>query len=324
MKTRGLILIAASCIFLCNPCSTKGQIQPLADQYLVNNFLTNPAFAGTTRLSPLYASVRKQWMGISNSPVYESITFHKGLIEKGQRFNPRGFLNRGENSFSKVGVGGGLFNLDYGSTAQTGLHLDYAYHVFLRSGRLSFGLAAMYQNLRIRTDNFVRPDGDLFDDLLDPAALLMTHFVDANAGVHFTGNYFYLGGSVIDMFNSRIRFGDVRLDPGGWDKNHNYFLSRSFYGYAGMTPFIGRQFSVEPSIIVKYSLPTGVKFQVNALITIAEIFDVGLVYRFKESVGLFVGVSSKNMVFKYQFEAPFGTDLGFGFITNQVLIGYLL
>jgi hypothetical protein len=91
-----------------------------------------------------------------------------------------------------------------------------------------------------------------------------------------------------------------------------------------MTPFNGGQFSIEPSIILKYSLPTGFKFQVNALFGIGDIFDVGMLYRFKESVGLFIAVTSNNMVFRYQFEAPFGTDLGIGFITNQVLIGYLL
>ncbi len=300
-----------------------GQVRLFSDQFLINDFFINPAITGTLRKSPLAVSARQQWMGVKTAPVYENITFHKSLVEKGQRFNQRGFLNRGENSFGKIGVGAGLWNQKYGSVNQLGIHLNYAYHVYLDKGRLSFGLAVLYQQLAINTGNFIRPDGNMTDDLLDPATNEVTHFVDASPGIHYYSNYFFAGASVIQLFNSKVRFGDYISSPLN-DSNRNLFLPRTFYLYGGMTPVIGRDFILKPSIILKYSEPARFSFQANLVVTILENFDVGLLYRFKESLGFFIGIKASNVLIRYQFESPLGSSLKSRYLTNQVLIGYLL
>ncbi len=311
-------------ILLCLPVQfCLAQAPPFSDQFLTNSFLTNPAITGTSRQAPLTVSIRQQWMGIKSAPVYQTISYHKSLIEKGKRFNYRGFLNRGENSYGKIGIGGGLFNFKYGSVTQMGLHLDYAYHVYLKKGRVSFGLAPLYQQFAINTGNFIRPDGNILDNLLDPAAREVTHFFDAAAGVHYSSGKWFAGLSGVELFNSKVRFGSIQLDPAG-DASQNYFLARTFYAYGGITPMIGKNFTIKPSVILKYSQPAGIGIQANILVSYNDNIEAGFLYRYKESYGFFLGLKAMNVLIRYQFETPAGSTAGSRFLTNQILVGYLL
>jgi type IX secretion system PorP/SprF family membrane protein len=308
-----------------------GQVPPFSDQFLVNSFLTNPALAGTSRLAPLTVSVRQQWMGLTTAPLYQAISYHKSMMEKGQRYNPRGLLNRGENSFGKIGIGGGLFNMNYGAVNQLGIHLDYGYHVFLNNGRLSFGLAVLYQRFAIKTDNFIRPDGTLPDEFLDNLAELngTVNIFDATVGTHYQSNFFFAGGSVINLFNSSVRFkSDLMFDQDG-TKYTNRFLSRTAYLYGGISPSIGKYLAIKPSVLVKFNTPEGFSFQGNAIISFSEKVETGALFRYainsrEESIGLFLGIKALNVLIRYQFEYPIGTALGPNRITNQILLGYLL
>ncbi len=321
MKLKSKILILG--ILLTLPSQLcKGQVPAFSDQFLVNNFLINPAIAGTSLQSPLTLSIRRQWMGIATAPVYQTISYHKSMVEKGRRFNQRGFLNRGENTFAKVGLGGGLFNFKYGAVTQLGVHLDYAYHVFLDNGRLSFGLAPLYQQFSINTGDFIRPDGDKTDPLLDGTKEVSRYF-DASVGINYQSKSVFGGASIIELFNSRVRFGSKILNPAG-DANHNYYLARTVYAYGGISPALGKHFILKPSVMVKYSEPTGIRFQANVVISYDDYIESGLLYRFQESAGFFLGIKALRVLIRYQFEYPLGAVTGINFLTNQILVGYLL
>jgi type IX secretion system PorP/SprF family membrane protein len=300
-----------------------GQISPLSDQYLINPFLTNPAIAGTSRYSPLALSARQQWLGMNGAPVYETISFHKTMLARRQRFNPRGFLNRGENAFGKVGLGGGAFNLSAGPVSQVGVFLDYAYHVYLEQGRLSFGLAPMYHQFIINKSKFVPPDGTNPDPILDNTGNEVLHFLDANAGVHFMGEHLTAGLSVVQMFNSIVGFGDFSFDTQEVPLQ-NSWLQRAFYTYAGYNFGLGNNLMLEPSFLLKYSSFTGLKPQAHLVCTVNKDYQMGLFWRYQESIGFFAGIRAGQVIFRYQFESPVGAKLPVGFISNQILAGYLL
>jgi type IX secretion system PorP/SprF family membrane protein len=301
----------------------QAQVTPLADQYLINSFLTNPAFAGTGSGSPLSVSARQQWLGISGAPSWQSVTYHRTLNAKQQRFNPRGFVNKGGNEFGKVGLGGGLFSVKYGAISQVGLHLDYAYHVFLGTGRLSFGLAPMYFQYVINKSGFITPDGTMTDPLIDGDAREVLHFVDVNAGVNYYSSSFFAGFSTVQLFNSSVSFGDLSF-PSVGEFSDNPWLARSFYLYGGVTPEISKNLVLEPSLVVKYNKQSGPGFQVNLKAIIYENFQAGMLYHFKESAGFFAGVRFNDLIFRYQFEFPIGTDMQVRFTTNSIMAGILL
>jgi len=300
-----------------------GQITPLADQYLINPFLTNPAIAGTRSFSPVTLSVRQQGLDMPGAPVYETVTWHQSLLERRERFNPRGFLNRGENAFGKVGIGAGLFNIQYGFFRQIGIHTDYSYHVYLDKGRLSFGLAPVYHMLIIDKTSLSRPDPDIWDEVLDGDPTEIIHFLDVNAGIHYFSRRFFGGISVIQLLNSGVSFGGLSYLTGE-DLWQNPWLSRSFYGYGGLAIELSDQLLLEPSALIKYSKRTGAGLQVHVSLTLYENFETGLFWRYNEALGLFAGFRSGSILFRYQFEAPAGKRMVSGFVANQVLVGYLI
>jgi len=310
-------------LFLSLTGLVSGQISPLADQYLLNPFLTNPAFAGTGSKSPLNIGVRQQWLGFRGAPSWQSGTYHTSLNSKKQHFNPRGFVNKGENSFGNVGLGGGVFNVKYGAISQVGLHLDYAYHIYMGKGRLSLGLATMYHHFIIGKSGFLRPDGSGYDPLIDEDNKEVLHFFDVNAGAHYYSDLFFGGFSVVQLLNSSVSFGDLSF-PSVWEFSDNPWLSRNLYLYGGVTPAITKNLTIEPSVLLKYNTQNGFGFQVNLKATINEIFQGGLLYRFKESAGFFAGIRYGDLIFRYQFESPLGTAVQTRFTTNSVLLGVLL
>ena len=48
-------------------------------QYLVNPYLSNPAVAGTTLDSPIYATVRNQWAGFDGAPRTQVLSGYTSL-----------------------------------------------------------------------------------------------------------------------------------------------------------------------------------------------------------------------------------------------------
>ena len=308
--------------FTCMATLLQGQISPLADQFLINSFLTNPAIAGTGTRAPLCIAARQQWLGIKGAPVWQSATLHTSLNEKKRHFNPRGFINKGENAFSNVGIGGGLFNIKYGAISQAGIHLDYAYHVYLGKGRLSFGLAPMYQQYVINKSGFIPPDGTDPDPLIDGDTKEVMHFIDVNAGVHYFSDKLFAGFSAVQLFNSTVSFGDLSFPTLG-EFSENPYLARSFYLYGGIPAQLGKNVILEPSVLLKYNGQSGFGFLVNLRVIIHENFQAGILYHFRESAGFFAGVQMGDLIFRYQFEAPLGTAVLTRFTTNQVMVGYL-
>jgi type IX secretion system PorP/SprF family membrane protein len=267
-------------------------------------------------------TARQQWLGIKGAPTWQSATYHTMLNAKKQRFNPRGFVNKYENAFGNIGLGGGLFNVRYGAINQAGLHLDYAYHVYLGKGRLSFGLAPMYQQFVINKSGFIPPDGNAPDPLIDRGGKEVMHFVDVAAGVNYYSDLFFAGLSAVQLLNSRVSFGEFSFPAlGSFDDNP--WLARTAYLYGGIAPLRKKELRLEPSVMVRYSERSGIGFQVNFKATIQENFQVGLMYRYSESAGFFAGINTGDLVFRYQFEAPFGSAVQTRYTTHQVLVGYL-
>jgi len=72
MKKKSLIL--TSLLFL--GFVTNAQQIALNTQYMFNDFIINPAVAGTKNYAPLSFSFRRQWMGMDDAPVTQNLSLH--------------------------------------------------------------------------------------------------------------------------------------------------------------------------------------------------------------------------------------------------------
>lgn len=308
------------------PIILIAQIHPLADQYNMNFFQVNPAIAGVVRYDPLVINARQQGLKWEKSPGTRSVTYQGKLFKEKSYFNKKGFLNRGKNAFGKVGFGAGLFNYTYGKVSQTGIHLDYAYHVFVGDGRLSFGLAPVFMQFRANfsSDSFVfdeNPDDVWVPPGNDPISVSI---LDFNAGVHYYSETLTLGFSCIQLLNSSIQFSGPYGMPSAETPIMNPDLTRSLYGYVGYLININRSFQVEPLVMLKYNANTIDKFRfdINATAYIMSAFQTGLSYQWRKGVAAFVGIRLSMVQIRYQFELPLSGRTPVSFTSHMIQAGF--
>jgi type IX secretion system PorP/SprF family membrane protein len=285
----------------------------LSDQYQANLFLLNPAIAGTGRYGTLSIHSRQQWVGWDGAPASQSVTFHTKWAKSKARFTPTGFLNKGINTYSNVGAGGGFFHDSYGVFNLTGLHLDYSYHLSLGKGRLSLGLAPLFFQIGSTTVVLAKPNDPYLNN---PNK---SYFIDFNAGAHYFSKVGYAGFSLVQLFNSSVKLGAYGY-PGTEDPSLNPALARSVYAYGGYFFVLNQSMNlkIEPMGVVKLNARTGFRFDVGTTVHLRDMFNAGISYRWKENLSVFAGVRLDNLSFRYQFEIPLSTDLSGAFTSHMI------
>ncbi len=302
--------------------NVQAQISPLSDQYLLNPFQTNPAIAGSQRYMPLTISTRQQWIGMSKAPSTQSISIHRRIRAKGIRFTPGGFINKGKNSFGRIGVGGSVFNYSYGAISHTGISLTYAYHIFVGKGRLAFGLAPSFFQYTLNKTGFILPDGSNIDPAIETPNEAL-YFFDANAGMHYYSEKNYAGLSFIQILNSSVQLGDLSFISED-QMSQNSDLARTMYAYYGQYINFTKDFMFEPSVWLKYNAQSGMGFDVNAIFHLQDAFQAGLTYRYQEHIGLIMGIKLDNLQIRYLFEAPISSKVPNRFTSHQIMIRFNL
>jgi type IX secretion system PorP/SprF family membrane protein len=121
----------------------SAQLNPMGALYFQNQFLGNPAMAGTDGLN-LNMGYRKQWNTIPGSPSTQTITADYGIT-------------------SKAGLGLSFNNELSGLFKRTRAVGTYAYHLPLNANddKLSFGLSLGFMNERVNTDDLNGDPDDL-------------------------------------------------------------------------------------------------------------------------------------------------------------------
>jgi len=122
---------------------TTAQLNPMGALYFQNQFLGNPAMAGTGGLN-INMGYRKQWNTIPGSPSTQAITADYGIT-------------------SKAGLGLSFNNDVSGLFKRTRAVGTYAYHLPLNANddKLSFGLSLGIMNERVNTDELSGDPDDL-------------------------------------------------------------------------------------------------------------------------------------------------------------------
>ncbi|TSA38583.1 MAG: type IX secretion system membrane protein PorP/SprF [Porphyromonadaceae bacterium] len=289
------------------------QVNSFSDQYLANLFLLNPAIAGTGQYGTLVVNSRQQWVGWDGAPASQSVTYQTRWTKARDRFNPLGFVNKGKNTYSKVGVGGGFFHDSYGVFHLTGIHLDYSYHLFLSKGRLSLGLSPSF--FQIGSTSIVLTDPN--DPYLDNPN--KSYFIDFNAGAHYFNKNGYAGFSLVQLFNSSVKFGNYGF-PGNEDPSLNPDLARSVYAYGGYFFTLNRNMNlkIEPMAVIKLNARNGFRFDFSTTFHLRDMLQAGLSYRWKEGFSVFTGVRLDNLSIRYLFEIPISADVPHQFTSHMI------
>ena len=130
----------------CKRCLQKDESRDVykrQTQYILNNFVLNPAVTGIENYTDIKMSSRNQWTGINGAPVTNYLTIHTAIGKTDMRTsatsfevpgqNPRG-TNYWENYTAPKahhGVGFSAMNDKAGYINRWSLSGSYAYHCLL-------------------------------------------------------------------------------------------------------------------------------------------------------------------------------------------------
>src|SRR5674476_847318 len=148
---------------------------PVYSQYLQNGLLINPAYAGSRGALSTFLSYRMQWMGIPDAPVFQSISLNAPMKN------------------DKVGLGLMAQFMKFGFTKSQNVYLSYAYHIKLKTGKLSFGLKGGFD--RSNTDY----SGILTTTKNDPVFVTndKPYFLpNVGAGIYYFSDKLFAGVSI--------------------------------------------------------------------------------------------------------------------------------
>ncbi len=156
----------------------SAQLDPLASQYYINQYVANPAFAGAGGEGlKLNAAYRKLWTNVPGSPLTQNITADYG--------------------FAKVGLGLTVNNESAGLQRQTRVVGSYAYHLPLSGNdqQLHFGISIGFMNQRLETSDIY---GNPNDVLIGNYNARKT-YLDGDFGLAYTSGKLNIQGAIPNL-----------------------------------------------------------------------------------------------------------------------------
>lgn len=276
-------------------CTVKvfSQQMPLFTNYLFNSFAYNPAVAGSKNYIQTSLNYRNQWVGFDGAPKTYMASIY-GPFRKSP----------------KVAIGGMLMTDVTGLLQRTSGYFTYAYHVALNDKwKLGMGLSAGMMQYRVKLYDVRAYDKD--DEILTGNLLSKTVF-DANAGIYLYRSNFFFGVSGYQVANNKIDF-----------TNSHSRLAPHLYVMTGYTYKVNKKFSLQPSILIKYSAPTPVQPEFSLRGIYQKQFWVGFSYRMNDAYSFMLGVVAKERIsIAYAYDLPFSGIRKYTSGSHELMLTY--
>ena len=271
--------------------TAKAQQMPLYSQYVMNDYLLNPAITGHDGFTSFNLTARQQWLGIKNAPATRSVSGQTRLLRKSFVVKKRSVNNRTlkPSTSGRVGLGGFIYNDRNGAVERTGIQASYAYHIFVKETQFSFGLSAGVFQFKI-ADDLTFAEQDPFAEGLKR----VTYVPDANLGFYVSDPRFYGGISINQLFQSYLRMGNRQFEE--------YKMIRHYYLMGGYRFELNKGFAVEPSMLFKATERKVFQLDAGARLLYNNDYWLGLVYRTSGTLIAQTGVRVKQLYIGYAFD----------------------
>lgn len=328
LSTIGRGALAYSLLFVA-VFGAVAQQRPHYTQYILNQYIINPAVAGIENYTDVKLSHRHQWVGILDAPVTTYATIHGSIGKDDSRTNPTTFLPEGDNPRGKAywqqytsakphhGWGFTMINDRTGPLNRFSVYGTYAYHLGIGprtslSGGISVGL----------TNNALNTSKLLFDNPIDPAVagsgVLNRIRPDLAAGLWLYSADFFAGVSAQQIINQGLEFSNGTLTTGRKTYPH-LFLT------AGYKLYVSEDFSFIPSAVLRYVQPLPLGVDLNAKLQYRDRLWMGAAYRVNDGISGMLGVNISN-VFNIGYAYDYTTSRLQNFTrgTHEIVLGFML
>ncbi len=272
---------------------------PVYSQYLQNGMVINPAYAGSRGALSGFLSYRMQWMGISDAPVFQSISFNAPMKN------------------DRVGLGIlGQF-MQYGVTRSRSIYASYSYNIKLGEGKLAFGIKG---GVDMSNTDYSKVS------LTDPADQV---FLEANnsyilpnigAGVYYYSDILFAGVSV-PQFLSYQRTGTNTVEA--YHSFHNYDFIFTAGGLITFSDFL----KFKPSMLVNYSFNEAkklIQLDMNGNFIMGDLLWVGGSWRTTEKVvvGILQLQLTNQLMLGFSYDYPLGNMSSYSKGSSEFILRY--
>lgn len=274
----------------------SAQQDPLFTQYMHNPVSINPAYAGSRGTLNVVAMHRQQWIGIEGAPKTLVLSVNSP------------FLNY------DVGLGLSLLYETIGPVTQTGLYVDYAYHLKLSPAlKLALGLKG---GVNIYDISLLNLRGAEDDDHITLYGFRKLYLPNVGIGSYLYSGRFYLGFSIPKMLQNSLIPGDDR-------PNQNNRESRAFFLTGGLITPVSEHIKFQPSSIVRIVEGAPVSAEFAAALLFQEQLWVGGMYRLGDSVGGMVRFNlSSQLSLGYSYDLTHSKLQPYSQGTHEIYVSY--
>jgi type IX secretion system PorP/SprF family membrane protein len=272
---------------------SKAQQSPQFSQFMFNNLVINPAYAGADGALSMTLLSRNQWSGVENAPTTQSFSAHTLAVKK------------------QLGLGITVIRDQIGVHKNTNGLANIAYHLHVgKQSTFSLGLQGGITNLK---SNYASIAGNSNDPKLDNS-INETAF-NIGAGIYFRTTRFHLGLSAPELLSRKVRLNDTL------SVNMRRF---NFLGYSRYRFSLSERMDMEPGVMIKFfpDLPLSYDLYMNFIYR--KVLTLGASYRKSESVDMIVKVQlTTQLQFGYAYDYPISYAARFGSASHEFMIHYL-
>jgi type IX secretion system PorP/SprF family membrane protein len=313
--------------------AAQAQQRPHYTQYILNNYVLNPALSGIENYTDLKMSHRHQWVGFDGRPVTTYLTVHGPIGKKDYRTNITSYRVPGENPRGKSywedysapephhGVGLTVLSDKTGSFNRFEAQATYAYHVGIGpKTSLSGGVAVGIQSMSLDRGKTLPNDPN------DPALggnvnkVLNRIRPDVGLGLWLYSDRYYAGLSAQQLLPVKTVFADIDTL-----RNRGRAVPHLFASF-GYKFFLNDDITVLPSVMYKYvpNTPTS-QFDINVKAQYQDLVWVGASFRNQFGFAAMAGVNVSNTFnvgYAYDYTTTKINTFSKG--THEVILGFLL
>jgi type IX secretion system PorP/SprF family membrane protein len=257
---------------------------PVYSQYLQNGLMINPAYTGSRGALCAFMSYRMQWMGTKGAPVIQSVSLHTPMKN------------------DRVALGIMAEFMQFGFTKSTSIYGNYAYHIRVGKGKVSFGLkgGVDMSNTNYSGITLTKPGDPVFLANDKPYVL-----PNVGAGVYYFSDKLFAGVSVPQFLRYKKTISNTV-------QAYHSFNEYDFVFSAGGLITFSEMFKFKPSVLVDYSLQSTKKLtqlDINGNFILGDLLWLGGSWRTSEkvAVGILQVQVNPQLMFGFSYDYPVGS-----------------
>jgi len=323
-------------VFLALFCSAKAQQKPYYTQYILNNYILNPALSGIENYTDVKLSYRNQWSGIDGAPVTMYMSIQGPINKQDYRTNATSYQIPGENPRGEAywedytaaephsGVGLIAINDKTGYINRTSVYGTYAYHKGI-SGRTSLALGFQAGLTNVSLDRSKIVWGTL--DPNDPAigydnGELKKLTPEVGAGLWLYSRDYFLGASALNIIPGKAKF----VKTGS---NYGTTFSPQYFLTGGYRFLAGGDMSILPSVLIQAVPTLPIQLHLNLKVQYMDLVWFGGSYRATDELGGFAAMAGINV--SNTFNVGYSYDISnssrlqnYTKGTHEIVLGFLI